>query len=706
MNCDVVPYKKRRQTVVKTSLRKYLVAPEVTLPWIEEAVLFVSRATRAASMALNITLLDVLRKHNGRFPFGVDFTDHTLFNQLISVIVKGSDDTKKEIRFISEVERIIGEYPRLFPAIKDLLNSRDIRHEARLTYQTSFINHHVLNIEQRMKTYIRVRLGPTTWNRVKRIHGLVYRLYGYILNNNDELPCNRVLEEHYSWIHRIREDFVNYKNLRDARYNKETPESLQALVEFTYRLGCRVEQLRLIEEASQRDNHSTEDDDKPDDLRDIKEFQQKRSWSIAPIQSIKRHFVTFSATGLMLFFRTRMQTAMNTLHGNEIPWDMWSAARLKTTKKRKRSDPKEVYEIPESVDLWPSIFKKDMFDLRKSKKAGWQFDQYVRTDGVSVCCNFRSLYQRACSHKASSKKNKCGCEVCSGGDVPSQQPKQLVAIDPGCINIFYAVCKNEDGSYRVWKYRNKVYYDHGGKFRAREIAQKHLNRSAKAFKALSRTRCKTVHFGDHLAYWRACAIHDTLMWLRLFTRIRAKLAFEAYSRGMKTLDAFLKTLRDPEIAHEDFVIAYGAGLQTGAYNHAGTLSSPTSKAYKRTKRMYRTMLVNEDYTSQCCPHCGQRMVDKLVPWTFKDGRRGHKVVRSVKLCKSEECVERAKSDHVHPDVREIAHQYGVCEVSRDGAGAKNILTCAECLIAAGSRPTRFTRVGQADYEKQRGILIV
>lgn len=46
-------------------------------------------------MALNVTLLDVLQ--NGQFPFEVDFTDHTLYNQLIS--------------------------------IRDLPNSRDIRYE-------------------------------------------------------------------------------------------------------------------------------------------------------------------------------------------------------------------------------------------------------------------------------------------------------------------------------------------------------------------------------------------------------------------------------------------------------------------------------------------------------------------------------------------------------------------------------------------------
>ena len=138
-------------------------------------------------------------------------------------------------------------------------------------------------------------------------------------------------------------------------------------------------------------------------------------------------------------------------------------------KKRKRNaDDTPVYEIPlkdvngEPLNLWSAIFKRELFRLRKSRKIGWEFDKYVRTDGVSLCSNFRSLYQQACSRKASHKKNACGCSQCSADSIPLEKPKHMLAVDPGCINIFYCVRKRDDGSFEVFKYRNVEYYDEGG----------------------------------------------------------------------------------------------------------------------------------------------------------------------------------------------------------------------------------------------------
>lgn len=719
---DGVSFRNQRVSVVKTSLKKHLLAPELTLPILENAVLYVSRVSRVASQVFNITLLDVLNRENGCIPYEVDFKSSTTFNRVFSYVARG---TKGDVRlrrafqldpFCRDVAAVIAKYESIIPKIQVLSGDRDILREAALQYKTSFINHHVVNIESRIKKYIRVRLGEDTWNAVKK-YKLVNKLFRYILWGGDALDVKGVLQGHRKWLAYIKMKYEDYVASRKGVF--QTSESIKVLIELTYWLGMQLEKMQRVFVLDQHsgthidkeiivqdepldndddiDNQHDVDNSKASDVVESSQHQLKKTWTIAPICSIKRQYVTLGSCGLDSLMRDHLQKQMNEMDPKKIPWQLYEVSKKKplkrkialvesSSKKRKvinGASMKEIrsfeYTIPareeSGKDLWEAVFSSQLLNLKK-KRHGWEFGKYVRTDGVALCSTFRNDRQEMCI--LSKKKKLCECRDCQKAsfDVTGPVPSRLVAIDPGCANIFYAVEQTPE-SIKTWKYTCKQYYSDGRIFQARDRMNLHMALASKAFSAVRKARKKTVHLQDQLKYWKACMDYDTKLWLRLFSRSRAKMSFATYKACTSALDRKFGELRDGGQA-SDVLVAYGAGL-SGHHSHRGTLTAPTSKAYKRARRMYRILLIDEYYTSQMCPYCGMKLREKMMPHIFRNGRKGYIKVRSVKLCSSQSCVERAKNYDLSC-ISHLARTKAVRELSRDKLAAINIWTCARVLI--------------------------
>lgn len=356
-----------------------------------------------------------------------------------------------------------------------------------------------------------------------------------------------------------------------------------------------------------------------------------------------------------------------------------------------------LYFIPDDSNIWSGIFSAKLFGLRKRKK-GWIFKNYVRTDGVSLCTTFANELLAKC--QKTFYKKRCDCSECrvvehckTGYHGKKLTDTRLIAIDPGLINIFFGVEVMPDGSVRTFKYRNKEYYRDGRVYDANRISKKYMKRCSVAIEAMSSTVSKTVRYDTQLAYWTTCAIHNQLLWTRLATVIRSKMSMETFRHRLSALDNFIfhhvANGSDPK----KVLVAYGSGCVKGGFARKGTLSAPTSKAFKRVRRMFPVMLIDEAFTSQKCPYCKEQLHDKKVPYTSKKtGKKGVKTVRSVKLCKSQQCVERAMNCSSIPQ-QKIAVEKKVYEISRDKVGGLNIHECARwTLDGKDGRPPQFVRV--------------
>ena len=665
-----------RTSVIKTSLKKFLVAPDITQSIIDEAVLYVSRVSRAASMAMNLVLLDLLRKNNGILPFHVDFKDDTMFYQLFTVVT-GRRTTKKLIAksnpLIKEVMRIMTEHAELFPKIQPKEFDGYILTEASQQYETAFINHHVDRIDSRIVKYVKTRIGRDVWKRLcsaKR----AYKVINYILKPGAEYPGHSLALPFRSWIDEMRSKYQAYKSARRGPF--ETTGSLKMLVELTYFVGCQLEQWQTNNSTSDDEEKSTEttaNEPTPDG--------HMRSFSIAPICQIKRHFIVITRTTLETFFLHRAKGTITDAIAERM-----TPGRKGRLKLRKLKEDDDVASYCST--LWHSVFKEEAFKHRSLRK-GWIFDDRMLTDGVSLCVAFRNRNQPACTKDRNSKKNACDCYDCSRATWnDAWSSERLLANDPGKINIFFMVEKDPRGNVKTHVFRNKQYYLEGGVYRATKITQKHVKRSAAVFDQVAATCRKTVSWEHQLAYWKVCAANDAIMWLRLCTRVRAKLAFESYGKKTSSIDRFLVSVR--KYRKTVPAVGYGAGGQ-GAFNPAGCIAAPTSKAYQRCKRMFsQTFLVQEPFTSQYCPYCDCKLHDKTqANFVFPSGRVGTKVFRSVKRCSSPSCVERA-TKHPLVAVRKIAQECGMYEMSRDKAGSLNIRSCAENVVHGLPRPQHLT----------------
>jgi hypothetical protein len=651
-----------RSSIVKTSLKKHLLTPDITLPILDKAVHHVSTVSRVASMAMNLTLMKVLGDNNGVFPYFVDFTSITLFFQLFNLPIRGGAKAKNIHHFSHSVLRTLRDHAELFPDLQPMPNDGCLLTEASQTYQTVFINHHVLSLERRMATYVKLRLGDDAWSRLRGAKK-AYQLMRFLTDGDWERPQHDVLTaSEWAYLDPLRERYLRYAAARSGLTNTTT--SIQLAVEMGYFLGMQIEEWKAI--------RSRERDEQQNPDRQNQDRQIPGSFSMAPVTHIKRHFVTFTLFTLERFFKTTAAAAVKDVLDCSDP--LCGMLDRKGKKRKKVDGPPE--KVKTSDAWWTALFTDDTFRLR-SKKMGWEFDGRVQTDGVALCVAFRNLGQKVCS-KSRFKKN-CTCSGCRKLEWDEgMQYDRILANDPGDVNIAYVVEKDPRGKIHKSKLRNKEFYLQSDYYKRTNIMKKHMRRSQLAFDEVSGACVKTVDLERQLAYWLACTTHWDAMWKALYAKVHARMAFDVYRKRTSAMDRFWSCLKKGRKGKA--IMLYGAG-GSGSFSYRGKKCAPTSFAYKRCRKVFDMMfVVPEWYTSQYCPHCDVKIQD------VRDD--AGKVLRSVKRCSSSGCVERASKHHAS-HVRRLAGQ-GVCEQSRDEIGALNIWKCGVATMHGQQRPMHLT----------------
>jgi hypothetical protein len=499
------------------------------------------------------------------------------------------------------------------------------------------------------------RVGSASWKQLSPSDR--YKATKYVWAESEGFPVHDILEPHTEWIQQLRAGYLEVQAtkhaiaheckifreaMRDAE-NDDEKELVKAgkrvvigkcvalywkkLVEFTYWLGnCLHEHYE--DNWNERPLATLRSNKKTTTFCQSRKGFQK-TFSIAPICDIRRQCIILSTTVL--------------------------------------KDLKKLFGIPPVFDESPlDYIFRDLQKLR-SKDKGWKLQGTVRTDGVSLCVIFERKKRDA--PKAA---------------VRTQVPERIVAIDPGTINMYFGVEKDANGNYKTYKYRTKQYYHDGFVWASRNRMDAAKRECDDVLERLSQCLKKTVVLTRQLEYWRTYVDNWKRLFACLATRMRSKLSMNVYIKGNQSIDKFLMSLKGSS-RKDSVLIAFGAAKFSSTIR--GTLSCPTSRAYKRCAAIFKTLLVDEYNTSKYCPRCSEArlLTAPKEARMCRDGIRRMFDSRSVKRCSSPEC-SRAAAEHPSERIRNIARDENAYEMSRDKVGALNILKCAMAELTGLARP--------------------
>lgn len=649
---------KLRMSTVKCCLKKRLSEPHVSLPIIEEYVGHISKIMRSGSMFVNVFLLQVLEENEGVVPEFIDLSNQTFFNRCMMVLGDSFDTAENaEKQYIQSIADLLPL--GVFEGMRFERKRGDCQliNEAAKLYHTNFKNHHEVNMFRRMKKYLRLRIGKSTWYRLSPSSR--YQLTRYVWAEDGVFPSNDDVLEHMWWIEELRNRYlgVHHRKLqigreedlfREAKKDADDDADMQqivsagkafvvsecekmywkTLVEFTYWLGLQIHS--FFEETAEAEAPL------------VSHFATNKTWSV-PVKSLNGRRAVFSIAPVCDVRRqciTLTKTTMN-----------------------------DIFDIPKIFKDNPADFIFRDIHRFKSSVNGWRLRGTMRTDGVSLSV----IYERP--------------RIARSVPPPSAaDATRVIAIDPGTINMYFGVEQLPDGSYRTHKYRTKEYYHEGFVWESRNHMESTKAKYRDVFDCLSHTVRKTVILDHQMEYWELCAIHSERLFDCLATKKRSKLSMNVFINGSKSIDRFLLRMKGDSPA-EDIVIAYGAAKFSSTIK--GTLSTPTSRAFKKCASKFRTFLVDEYNTSKYCPHCSKLLDTPREPKLCCDGVTRMFDCRSVKLCTSQECVLRAAADHPFGHVKHTARAKRAYEMSRDKVGALNILRCALAELHGMARPTHL-----------------
>ena len=138
-----------------------------------------------------------------------------------------------------------------------------------------------------------------------------------------------------------------------------------------------------------------------------------KKFSLAPISKTKRHFITIDSVGLLVLMK-KSETFLLRRESKGADQGEWETLKEKEIRNN------------------PYVCFSEYFNLKCSKKES--FSGILETDGVSLCIHFRQVVKDKTEQKF---------------------VKRVIAIDPGRVNLVYAIEDDEETVYRLT--RNRFY---------------------------------------------------------------------------------------------------------------------------------------------------------------------------------------------------------------------------------------------------------
>lgn len=525
---------------IKGSLNSRLKDPgRALLPTIDSTCLLLSRLAYKASLVFNVYLVHILQR-GLQFPQALKHNNSNLINQFFKagLKIKGSRTTPKTDLILKEVWKT---YFSAWPDEReDCSHLTRLIEEAAKTYNTVFFNHLKSNFTVYQDRFLR------SWCET---NGRDYRS--------------------------LKWDIINSINRREKPYTGPDEEVRRLIEEHRTRLGGPdfISDLWIcqnVETVVQYFYH----------LQRGLSAPECRSFSLAPVHRIKRHYIAISS---------------------------WTLREL-------------IQRSPGMKDLAlksESAFygrAREMFDkfFRLNDKRKRYFAWRILTDGV-YCSILYSI--------PDGKKVYADRKLIKRMEKNSK--RRTIAFDPGRVNILFGVEDRPEGP-TTYCYSRRQYYHEAGITKANARVQRWSDSTPGIREAEQDLSSVSTKQGSLEAWQELIEVHlrhYDLLWRQKTTKRWSRDTFRLYTLKTRSMDRFINSLKPRDCPE----ILYGASkVKSGGQ---GEMSVPTTGIYKRLiERLPRcVILTNEHRTSKVCAWC-----DGVLHAVHEDGRE----VRGLRWCQT------------------------------------------------------------------------
>ncbi len=215
-----------------------------------------------------------------------------------------------------------------------------------------------------------------------------------------------------------------------------------------------------------------------------------------------------------------------------------------------------------------------------------QFTGTLSTDGISVCVHFQDVKNRV---------NK----VCTHTNVNNYE--RILGVDPGRINIYTVVEKQDDGSYSKRTFTRRRYYEESGINKANRNCRQWNEVHQDIYDLLASNSPKVATVEKFDCYYKVIKKYYETLWYEKLKKKWAEQSFRLYGGKKRSFANFWKSYQ----SDKKTLLAYGAARFPSSKK--GELASPTTKAFREASSQFRAVLVNEFRSTVIHHECNQQM---------------------------------------------------------------------------------------------------
>ncbi len=356
---------------------------------------------------------------------------------------------------------------------------------------------------------------------------------------------------------------------------------------------------------------------------------------------------------------------------------------------------KTYHKLNQYHELWSKVFK---LDTKSFKKNNYEFNNMIKTDGVSCSIIFRKIEKQNPIQNIQSVVTDLPSvyiEECNESKRKELQKMKIVCADPNYSDLIYCGSKDENGNLETFRYtqnqrrletRSKKYSKLKDKInKETKIGDKNVKEIETELSLLNSKACD---FESFKTYCKKKNEMNQLLFNHYEQKLFRKLKLNAYTNTQKSetklVNNFKKKFGPPD--KTVFII----GDYDKGNHHMKGLEPVICKKFRDIfkKGGYQTFLINEFRTSMICNGCDEKVEHFHYHESKKPKNKGQVIsCHGLLRCQS------------------VKHE---CEIihNRDKNAVQNMLRIVESVLKTGKRPNIFTRENScSDHADATQILL-
>jgi hypothetical protein len=333
--------------------------------------------------------------------------------------------------------------------------------------------------------------------------------------------------------------------------------------------------------------------------------------------------------------------------------------------------------------LWNRFLK---LDNKMFKKNNYEFNYMIKTDGISVGILFIRTDNQGMPLKYYNPNNKPteNTKYIEKEIITDElRSKKIVCVDPGCSDLIYCGCKDNDGNLETFRYTQNQRRLETRTKKYNKIIEEVNNttfingKNIKEIKSVlsyhNKRTCNYEKFKNYL-------IEKNKLNLLLFSHYEKtffrKFKLNRYINTQKSESKMIKNFTKKFGEPNDVLFIMG-DYDKGSSNIGG-LEPTICKKFRRIFKNagFRTYLVNEFRTSKLCNCCNC----EISPFMIRQSHKPNDIKVNKKIT-----INGLLSHQEDKQKCEIIH-------NRDKNAVQNMLNIVKSIFTIGRRPDIFTRI--------------